>query len=225
MKKRIGGFLLAVLMMAALCIPALSVPEQPAYQIKAGETLDLTPGTMSGSGFSFLVTAPEGTSLTVTLRDSSQNLGGEPYYLTYHTEVAASSAAQRVAFLYTETAEQNVIYPRLNQLYMQMQITSTGDVTISDLSDFELGVLSGEDRSGLFRTFTPPDEPLGVRGDADLDGKVTVSDALTVLRAAVGLTNLSGPGRTLANLDRPELDEITVLDALLVLRLAVGLGA
>ncbi len=226
MRKRAGTILLAVLVfLFSAMVPAATAMAEPAgaeYRLTANEETDLVTAALFGSGFTFLVNAPEGAALTVTLQDDSQSLGGEPYYLTWKADLPASSEVQRVAFTYDEAAERNVIYSRLNKLHTHMRVVSTKDVTIGSISDFEIGALSNEDCSGFLGV---SGEPLGVRGDADLDGTVTVTDALAILRASIGLTELTGQGRALANLDHPEVDEITVLDALLVLRLAVGLSA
>ncbi len=58
-------------------------------------------------------------------------------------------------------------------------------------------------------------------GDVDFDGRVTASDARTVLRNAVGLEKLSDDALRCADADRD--NTITASDARLVLRAAVGL--
>ena len=58
-------------------------------------------------------------------------------------------------------------------------------------------------------------------GDIDNDGKVTASDARTILRAAVGLATLSAEKKQLADLDLDGI--ITAADARIALRIAVGL--
>lgn len=60
-------------------------------------------------------------------------------------------------------------------------------------------------------------------GDVDLDGSVTVGDARTVLRCAVGLEALSSEAQKLADTDGD--GSVTVADARAVLRIAVGLGS
>ncbi len=59
-------------------------------------------------------------------------------------------------------------------------------------------------------------------GDADLDGSVTVSDALKALQQAVGLINLGRLSFALSDVDR-DVGEITVSDALVILQASVGL--
>lgn len=60
-------------------------------------------------------------------------------------------------------------------------------------------------------------------GDVDRDGKVTVNDARTVLRVAVGLEMISAEGKKLADADSD--GSVTVADARTILRMAVGLGS
>lgn len=60
-----------------------------------------------------------------------------------------------------------------------------------------------------------------VRGDMDNDGKITASDARIVLRASVGLENLSEEQAKTADYDYN--GKITAADARLVLRRSVGL--
>lgn len=59
-------------------------------------------------------------------------------------------------------------------------------------------------------------------GDVDRDGAVTVNDARSILRCAVGLETLSMEARKLADVDFD--GSITVADARQVLRMAVGLA-
>ena len=59
-------------------------------------------------------------------------------------------------------------------------------------------------------------------GDADLDGSVTVSDALKALQQAVGLINLGQLSFALSDVDQ-NIREITVSDALVILQASVGL--
>lgn len=60
-----------------------------------------------------------------------------------------------------------------------------------------------------------------VRGDIDRDGRITVSDARSALRAAVGLDTLRALGKLCADVDNSK--SITVSDARSILRVAVGL--
>ena len=65
------------------------------------------------------------------------------------------------------------------------------------------------------------DEPLP--GDVDGDGEVTVADALTALRASVGLAELGEEAYAAADVDAD--GAITVSDALRILRAAAGIAA
>ena len=65
------------------------------------------------------------------------------------------------------------------------------------------------------------DEPLP--GDVDGDGEVTVADALSALRASVGLAELGEEAFAAADVDAD--GAITVSDALRILRAAAGLAA
>lgn len=65
---------------------------------------------------------------------------------------------------------------------------------------------------------TPPAPKLG---DVDLDGEVTVADALLTLRAAMGLIGLTGEQQALADVDASGAADAA--DALLILRAAMGL--
>ena len=68
--------------------------------------------------------------------------------------------------------------------------------------------------------FTGWDELIWLNGDADGDGSVTVSDAILVLRAAMGICEFTG--EQIAHADMDENGAITVTDAILVLRAAMG---
>lgn len=59
-------------------------------------------------------------------------------------------------------------------------------------------------------------------GDVDSDGNVTVADALTSLRCAMGLLTLEGSAFTAADVDGS--GTVNVADALMILRIAMGLA-
>lgn len=174
------------------------------WTLTADQTATFKTTPIFGSGFSFLVDAPEGTNLTVTLRDTNN-------YLTYK-ETLAAEGVQRVAFDFSEAVAKNTIYQRMNKVTTVMEITADADVDVCDLSSFSLGAL-----------VLPEEEEEYKRGDADLDGVVTPLDALLTLRVSVGLEEFTDVQMKVANLDNPEIDEITPLDALVILRISVGL--
>jgi hypothetical protein len=60
-----------------------------------------------------------------------------------------------------------------------------------------------------------------MRGDANLDGKVTAADAALVLRTVVGLSYMNAPMRSVGDLNGD--GEITATDAVTILRLVVNL--
>ena len=61
----------------------------------------------------------------------------------------------------------------------------------------------------------------GIYGDANLDGKVTAADAAEILRAVVGLTELSEEAAFLADVNQD--GHVTAADAAFLLRAVVGL--
>ena len=63
--------------------------------------------------------------------------------------------------------------------------------------------------------------PIGTYGDLDGDGQITANDALTILRASIGIEELPPEQRVIADVDND--GEITVNDALAVLRYSVGI--
>ena len=75
---------------------------------------------------------------------------------------------------------------------------------------------ASEDNAGIV---APVNE--GVYGDANLDGKVTAADAAEILRAVVGLTELSDAAAFLA--DANQDGAVTAADAAFILRAVVGL--
>ena len=66
-----------------------------------------------------------------------------------------------------------------------------------------------------------PTQPLP--GDANVDGKVNVADASTVLRYLVGLAQLSG--QCLLNADVDGIEGVSAQDALEIVRYCIGLTA
>ncbi|MBR5947295.1 MAG: Ig-like domain-containing protein [Clostridia bacterium] len=77
----------------------------------------------------------------------------------------------------------------------------------------------GMELTGLY-TIAAPDEN-GVLGDADLNGSVTIADAVLALRHAAGLYELTGRAFTQADVDGN--GSITVADAVAILRYAMDL--
>ena len=59
-------------------------------------------------------------------------------------------------------------------------------------------------------------------GDADLNGSVSVADAVLALRHAMGLSALTGQG--FANADMDGSGTVTTADAIVILRMAMGLA-
>lgn len=58
-------------------------------------------------------------------------------------------------------------------------------------------------------------------GDADLDGEITISDALLIMRHAMGLITLEGDALEASDYD--ESGEVDISDALLVMRVSMGI--
>lgn len=83
-----------------------------------------------------------------------------------------------------------------------------------------IGVIGdGTEITGIY-TVAQPDEA-GILGDADLNGSVTVADAVLALRHTTGLYELSGRAFIQADVN---LDgSVTVADAVAILRYALGL--
>ena len=91
---------------------------------------------------------------------------------------------------------------------------------ITEPGEYTLKVVNGYDEFTTEVNFTVVDTT-PVKGDADGDGEVTVSDALLTLRAAARL--FAPPEKVAAAVDLDGDGELTVADALAVLRIAVGL--
>lgn len=69
---------------------------------------------------------------------------------------------------------------------------------------------------------TPDPTPQAVTlGDVDLNGKVELNDAVTVLKAALGIVTLEGDAATAADVDKD--GNINLTDALNVLKFALGI--
>ena len=90
--------------------------------------------------------------------------------------------------------------------------------TASDTpSDTDSGTSSDTDNTTTHDTH----KPIGALGDVDGDGDITANDALTILRASIGLAKLSPDETKLADADGD--GSITANDALAVLRYSVGI--
>ncbi|MBQ9557015.1 MAG: leucine-rich repeat protein [Clostridia bacterium] len=91
---------------------------------------------------------------------------------------------------------------------------------VTEPGEYTLKVINGYEEFTTEVSFTVVDTT-PVKGDADGDGVVTVSDALLTLRAAAKL--YAPTAKVTAAIDLDADGEITVADALDVLRMAVGL--
>ena len=106
--------------------------------------------------------------------------------------------------------------------------STDSDNTESDVSDDSDSDISDNgsdsDTDSCCEHNETPDEPQQHKnlGDIDGDGDITANDALTVLRASVGIAELTPEQFILADVDGD--GDITANDALAILRFSVGLG-
>ena len=92
------------------------------------------------------------------------------------------------------------------------------DTDSNTYSDTDSGSKSDTDSD----TQSVIDEPNGIFGDVDGDGDITANDALTILRASIGMETLTPEQTALSDVDGD--GEITANDALAVLRYSVGMS-
>lgn len=105
------------------------------------------------------------------------------------------------------------VHGRANDYTFEAGRTYTFTVTLDGSTDkVDLSVVLGG---------TTPQQPQGMPGDTDLDGSVTVADAVLAVRHALELITLEG--QAAANGDVNGTDSVTVADAVLILRKAIGL--
>lgn len=113
-----------------------------------------------------------------------------------------------------------------NTLYWarELDVTDSGlyKINIDTLAVTPCGSIGrqGMEISCLYTTSEPGDG--GLIGDADLNGSVTIADAILALRHAMGLSTLSGQG--LINADTDKNGSVTTADAIVILRIAMGLA-
>ncbi len=118
--------------------------------------------------------------------------------------------------------------------FMFCALADTSAVPFLDFSSYTDGLfgtltdgLFGSATDGLFGSFTDglfgsdTDADAAVTGDIDEDNTITAADARLILRAAVGLEELSSLQKKAADVDGD--GAITAADARSVLRAAVGL--
>lgn len=113
--------------------------------------------------------------------------------------------------------------------------TEYPEALIYEIDEDTIGIAVDKDNNGTYETTlntktsksNPDDvkpgetESIGNLGDIDNDGEITANDALTILRASVGLSELTPDQTKLADIDGD--GQITANDALSVLRYSVGL--
>ncbi len=88
---------------------------------------------------------------------------------------------------------------------------------------FTVSAYTNSDRVDLVTTLggTTPQQPLGMPGDTDLNGSVTIADAVLALRHSLELSTLEG--QAFENGDVNGNGEVAVADAVQILRYAMGL--
>ena len=113
----------------------------------------------------------------------------------------------------TFTCEHDKSHTKTIDAEITSEVTDDGYTIYTAKAEFE-----GEEY-----TDSKTKDPLGLLGDVDGDGNITSADALTILRASVGLSSLSPEQTKLADVDGD--GNVTSADALLVLRHSVGLSS
>ncbi|MBR5947520.1 MAG: dockerin type I repeat-containing protein [Clostridia bacterium] len=94
-------------------------------------------------------------------------------------------------------------------------------IDVDTLSITSCGTIGrqGMEISCLYTTSEPGE---GLIGDADVNGTVTIADAVLALRHAMGLSTITGQGFTNADVDNN--GTVTTADAVAILRMAMGLA-
>ena len=150
----------------------------------------------------------------------------ELYGVLYHTEAYEIAEAQEIVVNYGYDWTQLIMDPVLAEAAMASPegYVSTPQTMIVDRRGVVRAHVIGkfEDQASLDRFVADwlsvlTAEEQASPGDVDLDGSVTVSDALAALRMALGLMD----SHFLADIDMD--GEVTISDALLILRTALGI--
>lgn len=113
-----------------------------------------------------------------------------------------------------------------NRLYWAHELdVSDSGLYIIDVDTLELTSCGTIGRQGMeISCLFTASEPGGgaLAGDADLNGSVSIADAILALRHAMGLSQLSGQGFINADVDNN--GSVTTADAIMILRMAMGLA-
>lgn len=114
------------------------------------------------------------------------------------------------------------------QLFViEVVVDDDDSLHLDDVEDVDItisGTLYKDDGSGNDRNENTSIEILPLYGDVDLDGSVTVADAILALRAAIGLEDLSDAQENVAIVrDSGSPESVSSADATLILRYVVGL--
>lgn len=122
------------------------------------------------------------------------------------------SAAETLTFHGLGTVRLKITYHQINTCGMNLSYydSDTGESVFRDNRYHPEQIVTIQ--------VTENGEPVMLPGDIDGSGKVEVTDALAILRMAVGLTAPT------ANADLDGINGVTVADALTALRIAVGLS-
>lgn len=238
MKKKIT-FLFAMLAGLVTTAMADNVISADPLRIMQKGTAELTiklQNTEEVRGLQFTLTLPEG----VTVEGSDVGIPGQDYkpdnnvkvsttentngWWALGNDVSTSENPRTYKFVMLDPSGKGLDASENAQAILKIYFTAADDATVATtnvtISDIHMSVAnSNDDYAEQGETNASVTVSEFLKGDADGDGEVTISDAVSILRVSVGKTV---PGFVKAAGDVNGNDEIDMEDAVTVLRYSVG---
>ena len=238
MKKKIT-FLFAMLAGLVTTAMADNVISADPLRIMQKGTAELTIKLQSTEvvrGLQFTLTLPEG----VTVEESDEGIEGQDYkpannvkvstidkvtdgWWALGNDVSTSENPRTYKFVMLDPSGNGIEALGDATAILKIYFTAADDATVATtnvtISDIHMSVANSTADETQNNTTGSVTVSEFLKGDADGDGEVTISDAVSILRVSVGKTV---PGFVKAAGDVNGNDEIDMEDAVTVLRYSVG---
>lgn len=214
MKRLLRSLLLGAILSALLCVGALAADGEPVkggiYNISENTDVTLTPKDASGSSI------PAGTDTSIS---------GDYYANAVKFEVKAEKLAENQQYLLLVLKGEGVPTAE-NIAYIDQAAAQNGSVSFAAYpkeltkGTYHVYLVGGGTAFADSQVASFEYDQKYTLGDVNDDGKINAIDAVLILRAAIGKTELTDIQQKAADVNEDK--SVNALDAVVVLRKAVG---
>ena len=214
MKRLLRSLLLGAILSALLCVGALAADSESVkggiYNISENTDVTLTPKDASGSSI------PAGTDTSIS---------GDYYANAVKFEVKAEKLAENQQYLLLVLKGEGVPTAE-NIAYIDQAAAQNGSVSFTAYPSaltkgtYHVYLVGGGTAFADSQVASFEYDKKYTLGDVNDDGKINAIDAVLILRAAIGKTELTDIQQKAADVNEDK--SVNALDAVVVLRKAVG---